>query len=89
MAIHIGKNTAVREESLIAIIPRETAMASRDTRRAIDNALGRSRMDQSAGEAHKSYLIAEREGRTQVYASPIASTTLQKRAEQFRKDFQR
>ena len=78
--LHVGAETVLNIEDIIAIIPRETALASRDTRRALDDAIGSSRVVSASDEPQKSYLICLKNERLCVYSSPIASTTLQKRS---------
>lgn len=78
--LHVGAETVLDLDDIIAVIPRETALASRDTRRALDDAIGGTRVVSVSDEPQKSYLICLKNERLCVYASPIASTTLQKRA---------
>ena len=80
--LHVGAETVLNVEDVIAIIPRETALASRDTRRALDDAIGGSRVVSASDEPQKSYLICLKNERLCVYSSPIASTTLQRRSEE-------
>lgn len=79
-SLHVGAETVLNTDDIIAIIPRDTALASRDTRRALDDAIGGARVMSASDEPQKSYLICLKNERLCVYSSPIASTTLQKRA---------
>ncbi|MCE5235668.1 MAG: hypothetical protein ABFC62_05015 [Clostridiaceae bacterium] len=79
-SLHVGAETVLDINDIIAVIPRETALASRDTRRALDDAIGGTRVVSVSDEPQKSYLICLKNERLCVYSSPIASTTLQKRA---------
>jgi len=71
----------VNPEEVIAIISKDTAMRSRDTRRAIDDAIGNRRIRSVSDEPQKSYIILEREGALTVYSSPIGADALRKRGE--------
>jgi len=71
----------VNPEEVIAIISKDTALRSRDTRRAIDDAIGSRRIRPVSDEPQKSYIILERQDALMVYSSPIAATTLLKRGE--------
>ena len=42
--LHVGAETVLNTDDIIAIIPRDTALASRDTRRALDDAIGGARV---------------------------------------------
>ena len=79
--LHVGAETVLNIDDIIAIVPRETALASRDTRRALDDAIGGARVVSASDEPQKSYLICEKNERLCVYSSPIASVTLQRRAQ--------
>ena len=78
--LHIGGDAMVDLCEVIAIVSRETAMRSRETRRAIDAAIGRERIRTVSDAAQKSYTLLEREGALSVWSSPIAAETLLKRA---------
>ena len=70
--LHIGGDAMVDIGEVIAIVSRDTAMRSRDTRS------GRIRSISDAPE--KSYVLMERNGALTVWSSPIAAETLLKRA---------
>ena len=52
----------------------------RDTRRAIDAAIGSGRIRSISDAPEKSYVLMERNGALTVWSSPIAAETLLKRA---------
>ncbi len=81
--MYIGGETVIPDENIICIIDKETTLFSRDTRRAIDAAIGTGRLDTRAGDAQRSYIIVEREGRYNVCASPIGSERLYSRHKLF------
>ena len=78
--LHIGGDAMVDTGEVIAIVSRETAMRSRDTRRAIDAAIGSGRIRSASDAPEKSYVLLERDGAVSVWSSPIAAETLLKRA---------
>ena len=78
--LHIGGDAMVDIGELIAIVSRDTAMRSRDTRRAIDAAIGSGRIRSISDAPEKSYVLMERNGALTVWSSPIAAETLLKRA---------
>ncbi len=78
--LHIGGNAMVDVDDVIAVVSRETAMRSRDTRRAIDAAIGRERIRTVSDAPEKAYILAGQEGAFAVWSSPIAPETLLKRA---------
>ncbi|MDD5918523.1 MAG: DUF370 domain-containing protein [bacterium] len=78
--LHIGGDAMVDTGEVIAIVSRETAMRSRDTRRAIDAAIGSGRIRSVSDAPEKSYVLLERDGAFSVWPSPIAAETLLKRA---------
>lgn len=77
--MHIGNNVTIDGDEVIVIIARETALTSRDTRRAIDDAIGVRRIRTVSDEAQKSYIIMQHEGELMVYSSPLAAVTLLQR----------
>ena len=78
--LHIGGDAMVDMDDVIVIISRETALRSRDTRRAIDAAIGRDRIRSVSDAPQKSYVLMGQEGNTAVWSSPLAPATLLKRA---------
>lgn len=78
--LHIGGDAMVDIGEVIAIVSRDTAMRSRDTRRAIDAAIGSGRIRSISDAPEKSYVLMERNGALTVWSSPIAEETLLKRA---------
>lgn len=78
--LHIGGDAMVDIGEVIAIVSRDTAMRSRDTRRAIDAAIGSGRIRSISDAPEKSYVLMERNGALTVWSSPIAAETLLKRA---------
>lgn len=78
--LHIGGDAMVDIGEVIAIVSRDTAMRSRDMRRAIDAAIGSGRIRSISDAPEKSYVLMERNGALTVWSSPIAVETLLKRA---------
>ncbi len=74
--MYIGGESIIPDENIVCVINKETTLLSRDTRRAIDEAIGVGRIDMRAGEAQRCYIITEKEGRFSVFASPVGSEKL-------------
>ena len=68
--LHIGGDAMVDIGEVIAIVSRDTAMRSRDTRRAIDAAIGSGRIRSISDAPEKSYVLMERNGALTVWSSP-------------------
>ncbi|MDO5110765.1 MAG: hypothetical protein Q4E65_00505 [Clostridia bacterium] len=71
----LGGDRVVLDEDIICILPKATATASKDTRRTISKAIGGGRIQAVEG-VEKTLLLCEKNGRYQVYASPISSERL-------------
>lgn len=80
MYLHIGGNTSLDGDKIIAVIPRTKAVMHKDTRRAINDALGAGVVRTVSEEPFKCYVITETDGRLEVYGSPVSSATLLKRS---------
>ena len=75
--MYLGGDAVIADEEVLFIIPRECALLSRDTRRALDSAIGPARL-RTQGE-QRSYVIAGDENRLRVLSSPISAQGLSKR----------
>ena len=73
MILHIGSDMAVHTRHILAILDLKTS-ASRDTAAFLKNA-------PAPGAEMKSAVVLEREGKVQIWYSPISASTLQKRSE--------
>ena len=76
MLLHIGENVSIPLERLLFILNGGGMGAG--TRAFVERAKKEHRLMRCAGEA-KSYLVVRERGREVIYASPIASATLEKR----------
>ncbi len=77
--MYIGGEVIIPDESIIVILNKETTLISKDTRRVLDDAIGAGRIQNRAGDAQRSYIIAENSGKLSVHASPIGSEGLCRR----------
>lgn len=76
MFLHIGENTSVHKDDIIAILDKKTIDKSKETRLFID---GMTRKNKPANEDHiKTYIIAADSGEKEygLYTSSISSITL-------------
>ncbi len=71
----LGEDRMVLDEDIIMVLPKATAAQSKDTRRAISQAIGNGRIQAAAG-VEKTLVLCEKNGRYQVYASPISPVRL-------------
>ena len=77
--MHIGGQAVVMDEDIVCILGRDTVRESRDTRRALDTAIGAARLDTRAGGKERSYVLCENKGETRVYASSVGAVQLVRR----------
>lgn len=80
MFIHIGENTVIPEESIIAIIDMESVSISEDTKQFLKTAEEEGFVTRITGDRPKSFILAEIDKKSVVYFSPISSITLCKRS---------
>ena len=91
MYLHIGQDTVVKLDEIVAIFDIETSSISKTTRQFLSRAQNGGRVVSVTGELPKSFIVCREKtgrkaGRTTVYISQISSTTLLKRSASFGKD---
>lgn len=79
MYIHLGGEKIIRAEDIIAIFDLSID-SSRISHRFLSEALERSDIEKVSDEEPKSLIVAVN---NKLYYSPISSTTLKKRAQEF------
>jgi extracellular matrix regulatory protein B len=80
MFIHIGGNIVIPVKNVIAVLDIETTTISKDSREFLRIAEEEGFIESISEDIPKSFIIAERDGKSRIYLSPISSLTLQKRA---------
>lgn len=82
MYLHLGQDTVVRHEDIIAICDIESSSVSKITRKFLETAEKEKRVVNVTSELPKSFIVcAGRNSRgATVYISQISSTTLLKRS---------
>ena len=91
MYLHIGQDTVVKLDEIVAIFDIETSSISKTTRQFLSRAQNGGQVVNVTGELPKSFIVCREKtgrkaGRTTVYISQISSTTLLKRSTSFGKD---
>ena len=81
MFIHLGSDVVVSYSEVIAILDLETTSVSKNTRKFLDSMQKKGRViDVSSNDLPKSYVLCGKNGKSNIYISPISAQTLYKRA---------
>lgn len=83
MFLHLGENVAVPIKDIIGIFDMETTMYSSDTIQFLRLAEEDGFVERINKERPKSFVVAEVDKKSKIFLSPISSTTLCKRIENF------
>lgn len=83
MFLHLGENIAVPIKDIIGIFDMETTMYSSDTIQFLRLAEEDGFVERINKERPKSFVVAEVDKKSKIFLSPISSTTLCKRIENF------
>ncbi|MBQ3141843.1 MAG: DUF370 domain-containing protein [Clostridia bacterium] len=78
MILHIGWDVVVMQKQVIAILNEQTVKTCPTTRRFVETAKKENRFVGCEG-TEKAYIVIDRQGQTQILASPIHPSTLTKR----------
>ena len=81
MYLHIGKGTVIPTESIVAVFDLDITSQSHLTRQFLARAEKNGQVVNAAEDLPKSFLVAENGGKTTVYLSQMAASTLLRRAE--------
>lgn len=81
MILHVGGDKLVRVADVVAILDREKALASPESREFLKTARDEGFIVCVSPDPVKSYVIAEEGRQCRIYASPITSTTLLRRSQ--------
>ncbi|WP_142413719.1 extracellular matrix regulator RemB [Hathewaya massiliensis] len=83
MFLHLGENVVVPIKDIIGIFDMETTMYSQDTIQFLRMAEEDGFVERITEDKPKSFVVAEVNKKSKIYLSPISSTTLCKRTENF------
>ena len=81
MYLHLGKGTVIPTEGIVAIFDLDITSQSHLTRSFLKKAEKNGQVVNAAEDLPKSFLVCERDGKTTVYLSQMAVSTLLRRAE--------
>ena len=79
MYLHLGENTAIRTESVVAILDIDNITVNKNGREFLNNAEKHGMVVYITEELPKSAVICEKNGVKTVYISQLSPVTLQKR----------
>lgn len=81
MYLHLGVDTVVKTESILAVCDLDNASSSHITREYLRTAETAGRVVNVAEDLPKSFVVCSENGKTRVYLSQLNTATLLKRAE--------
>ncbi len=88
MYLHLGGEICVRIKEIIAIMDLETSSTSKITREFLKKMQKNGKVISiNDEELPKSYVVTEKDKKVTMYISPISSSTLLKRANNFKTYF--
>lgn len=82
MYLHVGGETLISSDEVIAILDGQTGRKAKETRLFIERAMAKGRLRDVSSGTVNSYIVTE----THVYASSISTSTLKKRIESGHRD---
>ena len=81
MYLHLGAETVVRTDSIVAVFDLDNASSSHITREALRAAEQAGKVVNVADDLPKSFVVCREDGKTRIYLSQLNTATLLKRAE--------
>ncbi len=81
MYLHLGKGTVVRTDSIVGIFDLDITSQSHLTRKYLAAAEKAGQVVNAAEDIPKSFVVCRDGGKSRVYLSQMATSTLLKRAE--------
>ena len=76
MSLHIGGKKEIAEKKILMILDCEQALNSSDTSKFLKNAQEPQKEDIEKTQTKKSIVVTEKDGKIEIYYSPISSVTL-------------
>lgn len=81
MYLHLGKNTVVTQNSIVAIFDLDNTTSSNITRDYLSRAEKEGKVVNVSEELPKSFVVCRQDGEQRVYLSQMAPSTLLRRAD--------
>lgn len=81
MYLHLGKDTVITAESIVAMFDIDACTVSKKTRDFLANAEKNGRVVNVSFELPKSFVVCNENGKTVVYISQLSTKTLLNRGE--------
>ncbi len=80
MYLHLGDEFMVRNRKIVGIFDMDTSTVTKITRDFLKTAQDGGRVTVIGENLPKAFVLCEEKGRTEVIVSPLASSTLRRRA---------
>ena len=80
MYLHLGGDVSVKADDIIGIFDMDNTTVSAKTRSFLKNAQKNGEIKDVTDDLPKSFIVTEKDGKTQVYISSPSTRTLLKRA---------
>lgn len=81
MYLHLGQNTVITTESIVAMFDIDACTVSKKTRDFLANAEKNGKVVNVSYELPKSFVVCEKKGKTVVYITQLSTKTLLLRTE--------
>ncbi len=83
MYLHLGQDTVITTESIVAMFDIDACTVSKKTRDFLAEAEKKGQVVNVSFELPKSFVVCEKHGKTVVYISQLSTKTLLKRRNNF------
>lgn len=83
MYLHLGQDTVITTESIVAMFDIDACTVSKKTRDFLAEAEKKGQIVNVSFELPKSFVVCEKHGKTVVYISQLSTKTLLKRRNNF------
>ena len=80
MYVHLGVDSVVKEDDIIAIFDLDSTTVSKHTRKFLNEAEKQKQVINVSFELPKSFILCGEKGKTKVFISQLSSSTLYKRS---------
>ena len=81
MFLHLGQDTVITTESIVAMFDIDACTVSKKTRDFLANAEKKGEVVNVSYELPKSFVVCEKQGKTVVYITQLSTKTLLSRTE--------
>ncbi len=87
MYLHLGQNTTVNAKDIIGIFDLDTSTVKEQTRKFLTEAEKENKVMTISEDLPKSFILCKKKNVTKIFISPLATTTLIKRHENWQMNF--